>query len=251
MFGPSTFPKLARLCNTNLTTNGLVAVTLDWKSFDASIPAWLIRYAFEIVWSMSYWSDDQKRNAKWSKIDRTVFDYVVEYFINTKMMFKDGTVHQKNRGIPSGSLCTSFIGSLINLLVIQTLFRLQGLKPVKEFYLGDDGILYFKEKEFKKKFNMDLLVKHAKKYFNLTIHPDKISITKGQQNQKFLGYTFNGYKLIRPTQEWFEMSMYTEHKVHDIDTSSSRMFAYYILGGCNDVKFSEFFHFYFDYWDSH
>jgi len=49
---------------------------------------------------------------------------------------------------------------------------------------------------------------------------------------------FVGRRIERETKEWFEMSLYTEHKVPDIETSMSRLFAYYLIGGHNDSRFT-------------
>jgi len=78
-------------------TDGLFTVTLDWKGFDSTVPAWLIRLAFEIIWSLCIINEDA------APYYRRVFDFIVDSFINTRLMMPDGTTKQKNRGIPSGS----------------------------------------------------------------------------------------------------------------------------------------------------
>lgn len=51
-----------------------------------------------------------------------VFDFVRNYFINTKMMLPNSDIYQKADGIPSGSTFTSIIGSIVNMIVIDFLF---------------------------------------------------------------------------------------------------------------------------------
>jgi hypothetical protein len=41
--------RLAEIMNSDIESNGLTALTLDWKEFDASVPAWLIHKAFQII----------------------------------------------------------------------------------------------------------------------------------------------------------------------------------------------------------
>jgi len=71
-----------------------------------------------------------------------IYDYLIEYFINTKLMFPNGEVRKKSHGIPSGSNFTSLIGSVVNYLAIQTLFELMDIPVVKLNVLGDDGLVF-------------------------------------------------------------------------------------------------------------
>lgn len=115
-----------------------VGLTMDWKGFDHSIPATYIKIAFDIVWS-TYRFKNSKKKFKYKRI----FDYIVEYFINTRIMLGDGTVFLKNHGIPSGSAFTQLIGSIVNILSTRTLLRLQQISAMKDRYLGDDSYSYF------------------------------------------------------------------------------------------------------------
>lgn len=44
-----------------------------------------------------------------------IFDWVIDNFINSKIMLPDGTTYIKDHGIPSGSKLTSLLGTLIQL----------------------------------------------------------------------------------------------------------------------------------------
>lgn len=93
------------------------------------------------------------------------------------------------------------------------------------------------DRAYRRKFNVKRIISDAKKYFNLTLHPEKVKIVKSQKEATFLGYQFNGMRLIRPTKEWFERLLYPEKHVKNLPMSASRMYAFYLLGGCNDPDF--------------
>jgi len=86
-----------------LTNRHEVGLTLDWKGFDTTIPPFLIKHAFEVVWSCY---DFSSKGERYQKYFRTVFDFLIEYFINTPIMLSDGRVFKKSHGIPSGSSFT-------------------------------------------------------------------------------------------------------------------------------------------------
>ena len=77
---------------------GHSGLTLGWKGFDSSIPPFLIKKAFAIVWSIYRFE-----NKRLERHMRTLFDFIIEYFINTPIMLGDGTLYWKSHGIPSGS----------------------------------------------------------------------------------------------------------------------------------------------------
>lgn len=178
-----------------------------------------------------------------------IFDYLVEYFINTKLMFPDGSVRKKDHGIPSGSAFTSLIGSVVNYLVTTVLMKLLGLSIDRLHVLGDDGLLFVNEQSFEKNWNQDSYIRMAKVYFNMILHPDKIRIARSGGTCEFLGYKYNGSRIERPTLEWFKMATYVEDHVPSLAISASRMTAYYFLGGCNDREFSAFYHYFHTVWN--
>lgn len=155
-----------------------MAVTLDWSAFDSSIPRFLIYAAFDILRSMlrfdAYSLRGETIEGKIKSYQfKRLFDKIIKNFIYTKIMLPDGTVYQKEHGIPSGSQFTSLIGSIVNALVVNTLFRYYRINLDLMKFLGDDSHVRFKRtQEFK--FDLDLLIKDSLKYFNLTLNKDKV-----------------------------------------------------------------------------
>lgn len=121
----------------------------DYSKFDQTIPSWLIHECFNVV-----------RNA-YPKSEKKVIDWIEYNFIHTKIALPDGSVVEVNKGIPSGSNFTQFIGSLANYLMGLTyisstydgsfdrkkqltkldLTKTGGLNP-SMFVMGDDNLFF-------------------------------------------------------------------------------------------------------------
>jgi len=108
--------RLKDILNLPTEIKGKAGVTLDWSSFDSTIPVWLIHEAFDVIWSTYTFPSESIR-----KKFEPVFKYIKNYFIHTPIMLSDGVVWQKSHGIPSGSSFTQLVGSIVNILVTRTL----------------------------------------------------------------------------------------------------------------------------------
>jgi hypothetical protein len=142
-------------------------VSLDFKGFDASVPAFIVRDAFHLLRQL--FELTEKEQKEW--------DFVVDYFIHTPLMLY-GDVYQKHRGIPSGSCFTSIIGTLVNMLVCHYLCDVHGYEIVLEgsYWLGDDS--RFRVYDFRTgnvRIVGNNLVTTAST-IGMEIHPDKSSL---------------------------------------------------------------------------
>lgn len=151
----------------------------DWTNYDATVPAWLIRDAFEILRAQM----DFSRYYEWGvptdpdTLPR-LWDRIIYYFINTPMRFQDGLVVRKRQGVPSGSYFTNLIDSVVNAIVWH--YLLPGHRG-KRFYVGDDALL-----ELSKHEDLSVLAKTARDTFGFNLNTDKSSIGT---HVSFLGYT--------------------------------------------------------------
>uniref|UniRef100_A0A2V0RLS0 RdRp n=1 Tax=viral metagenome TaxID=1070528 RepID=A0A2V0RLS0_9ZZZZ len=80
----------------------------------------------------------------------------------------------------------------------------------------------------------------AQRMFGTIVSDDKMKVAKPGESASFIGYTLSGFKLVRPTMDWFLSAMCPERSVTDIKITASRLCMYYHLGGCNDELFSRF-----------
>jgi len=125
-----------RRTEVGAATNALgwypVVVSFDWSRYDATLPAFLISWCFDIMRS---WFND---------IPDSLWDVIVCYFITTPIVMPDGHVHVgKRNGVPSGSYFTSLVGSLANQILIGACASESGVTPSRMLVLGDDSIVAF------------------------------------------------------------------------------------------------------------
>jgi hypothetical protein len=109
-------------------------ISADFESFDSSVPAFLIRRVFSLIWSMF------DSSALDTKITRLIEDYFIHTPINLY-----GTVRQKHRGIPSGSCFTQIVGTLCNMVVYYYMCELVpdlNIDLTRSMWLGDDSRVF-------------------------------------------------------------------------------------------------------------
>lgn len=150
-------------------------ISLDYSHFDQSISNWLIRDAFEIVAS------------SFISMDEELYSIIVDDFINKNFVSGDGIVHSQ-KGVPSGSMFTQIIDSVVNRLMITTYF--QSIKEsVQMIVMGDDNLLYT---------NYPVVVSEIASYltknFGVVVNPDKTSYGETLDDPEFLSreWRFNG-----------------------------------------------------------
>nr|QZZ63313.1 hypothetical protein [Vespula vulgaris Partiti-like virus 2] len=123
--------------NTNLQRSrrrdpGSKFLMIDYTGFDNSIPAWLIRDVFDIVLSLFPHATIE---------DKRRFKFIVNYFINTSIQNMDGRRFQKWHGVPSGSMFTNAIDTMINFVVTRyCILKTTGEMPLFFNCFGDDSI---------------------------------------------------------------------------------------------------------------
>lgn len=208
----------------------------------------IIDFAFDIIhlcFDRSYknWVDKDGEVHHYPAKDYTpVFEFVREYFKKTRIMLPDGTILRKMHGIPSGSMFTQAIGCIANYVMITSLCLYFDIPIVDLCVLGDDS--HFRVDESVKVPVSDI-AHVAKLYFGMILSPEKVNIYPESGVRKFLGYTFNGTKPIRPMIEWFRRVLYPERAVQNLGVSASRVLGLLLIGGVNDEVYCDFCLYYF------
>jgi len=155
-------------------------------------------------------------------------------------MLPDGSCYKKSHGIPSGSFFTQIIGSIVNYIAVRALDFYNEWNGRRFKVLGDDSS--FLIPMGRGKVIPDRVAWQAWHFFGLTLKKEKLRIADRQSQRKFLGYEIQGYRYMRATEDWLAMVLYPERDVEFLEQACSRVFAFYLLGGCNDAVYCDFFH---------
>nr|UCR92552.1 MAG: RNA-dependent RNA polymerase [Partitiviridae sp.] len=170
-------------------------VCTDWKSFDKTIPPWLIRDAFSIIAELFdfghvldveglIWDVDPILSMRrWKRM--------VDYFVQTPVRTCKGDRYLVTGGIPSGSCWTNIIDSIINIIVTRWIvYETTGCFPADEIYLGDDAVLIIASGKVSLSDMADL----AEVNFGMNLSVEKSYVTTNTNNVHFLGYfNLGGY----------------------------------------------------------
>lgn len=114
---------------------------LKFKAFDKTVPAWLIKIAFDILFvRVNFAIFKDYRIADAERMIR-MWDIVADYFIDTPIRQRNGKRYQKHGGIASGSYFAQLIRSICNYIAVQyvCLKLFTDIESIKVF--GDDSLL--------------------------------------------------------------------------------------------------------------
>lgn len=107
-------------------------VSLDYSKFDQSISDWLIYDAFDIIRSCF---------GVLSEYDQKLWDAIVHDFVHKTFISDKGQVYS-HKGVPSGSMFTQIIDSLVNRVMIETYLLAMNIDG-QMMVMGDDNLLYY------------------------------------------------------------------------------------------------------------
>nr|UUV42340.1 MAG: putative RNA dependent RNA polymerase [Enontekio partiti-like virus] len=162
-------------------------ICMDFKSFDQTIPPWLIRIAFDILEECFTTSEVEDVDGVHRTNARAVareWRQIKHYFINTPLRMEDGTRYQKTGGVPSGSCFTNLIDSIVNLIVTRYVMRTcTGHNPSFLTVLGDDSVIATQGLV-----NLNDISRVTKEKFGMIVNVEKSYWTTRVDNVQFLGY---------------------------------------------------------------
>lgn len=155
-------------------------LTLDYSQYDQSISDWLIRAAFDVVRN-GFFMDPN--------FDERLFSLIREDFINKVFIDGEGHLVESHKGVPSGSMFTQIIDSIVNRLMILSYCYSKGISDVEMMIMGDDNII-FTNVEIDK----EDLASYLSFNFGVTVNPSKSSFGSSKEAPEFLSrvWTFDG-----------------------------------------------------------
>ena len=143
-------------------------ICFDYTQYDSTVPSWLIRDMFGLI--KPYF-----KRETWDTLD-----WVVDKFINTRIIMPDGKMLQKHKGIPSGSYFTQIIGTLCNIQTMLTAFIArygyeEAMRKLTShsgllmlMAMGDDNVVFSRGT-----IDVDWIVSYIYRNFGLEINKDK------------------------------------------------------------------------------
>lgn len=170
--------------------------SIDYSHYDQSISSWLISDAFDII-----------KAAFGPVFDAELLKIIQRDFVCKCFLDGHGKVVPARRGVPSGSMFTQIVDSIVNRLVIMTYLnsRGHGKHSYDMMIMGDDNIIFSKEK-----LDLDDLSSYLSHNFGLEVSPSKSNQATSKTNPKFLSrvWTFGGR--WRPDYELLAKLYYPE-----------------------------------------
>lgn len=173
--------------------------SIDWSKFDATVNRFEINTAFDLMKEKLYFPDFDTEMA---------FELCRQLFIHKKIAAPNNKIYWSHKGIPSGSYFTSLVGSIVNRLRIEYLWRLKfGRGPTIIYTLGDDSLVgddqYYPPDTF-----ADLAYP-----IGWIVNPDKTECSTNPGNVTFLGRTVKGSVNQRDLKKCIRLLMLPEYEV--------------------------------------
>lgn len=208
--------------------------SLDYSKFDQSISDWLINEAFNIVY----------HSFKKGSVDNELFNIIRSDFITKAFIDGEGQLRFSTKGVPSGSMFTQIIDTIVNRLMILSYmndYKVDGDMMI----MGDDNIIFSNEN-----FNLELCSAYLMRNFGVEMNPDKVSFGTKHDDPEFLSRTWKAGGGWRDLPTIVSKLCYPERfrNYNSGDTEVKLVFHSYILAYNSAMR--EFFNtemFYDDY----
>jgi hypothetical protein len=232
-------------------------VIMDYSKYDQCLPDFLIDDVFDIIASSfddNYVEHDGQviyQGYTGSRQSSNLWRYLKTYFTRTKLMLPDGTVIRKKHGVPSGSGFTAIVDTIANYILCHYFLNVtRSPRPIHEHYLGDDAELILHTHSVVTQATVNEWGLLATQFFGMTLNPTKTKVVTQSKDHKVIGYNARNRHLVRydehgdPDREWFKLLLYSENDVESLETSATRLYAYYILGGAFSQPFCEYYRYF-------
>lgn len=175
--------------------------SIDYSQYDASLPDWLIRDAFDLLYEVI--------NPMLAAQHRDLWKTLVQDFVVKTVIGEDGQTFILRHGVPSGSMFTNLIDSLCNYLMMLTYINSQGVlkEEVAINICGDDNLIFTNSP-----FDMEDFLSYVKHNFGVTGSADKCSHgTSRDDNPEYLSTVWTKQGRWRQPEELISKLLYPEY----------------------------------------
>lgn len=108
-------------------------ISIDYSKYDQSISRWLLYDAFMII---------REAYANDPLFDEELFKIVMNDFMDKTIIDGNGKQRPITKGVPSGSMFTQPIDSIVNKLMIDTYMISKGITNYEMIIMGDDNLIF-------------------------------------------------------------------------------------------------------------
>lgn len=154
-------------------------LSVDFSGFDRSLPATVIRFAFEL---MRYW---------FVSSDKAKIDWMERQFLNVGVVTPDGIYIGRDGGVSSGDGATNMVDSVAQLIMLFAAALDLGLTVRDVEVLGDDGIYSFDQE-----IDPEVFSEYYRQLYGMEISHDKGGYSRDMvmflQRMHLRGYRRNG-----------------------------------------------------------
>jgi hypothetical protein len=187
-------------------------ITLDYSNYDQTISDWLIREAFDVIREAFLLGEG-------NSFDEELFVIVREDFINKCFVDGDLQLVEAHKGVPSGSMFTQIVGSIVNRLMIETYLFSKGMDQHDMMIMGDDNIIFTNNEVDKKD-----LASYIRHNFGITVNDDKSAQATTKQNPEFLSREWRYLGVYREPNVLISKMLYPERfRVYDEELLDPKM----------------------------
>ncbi|UTQ50855.1 MAG: RNA-dependent RNA polymerase [Plant associated deltapartitivirus 6] len=197
-------------------------VAIDWSNFDATVATFEIHAAFDILKSMLTFPNVETEQC---------FEICRQLFIHKKIAAPDGSIYWSHKGIPSGSYFTSIVGSIVNRLRVEYIFRkAYNVGPKMCYTQGDDSLIGVDFRVDPEKLS-DIAAP-----LNWKLNPAKTEVSMYPEYVTFLGRTMYGGINQRDLKRCLRLLIFPEFPVPSGEISAYRAVSIAKdAGGTSDV----------------
>lgn len=184
--------------------------SIDYSGFDGTVSTQMIGLAFGIIRQMLTLSDEEQK----------VWERVCTYFATSPFLAPDGKVYKGRRGgVPSGSMFTQLVDSLVNAIAIEYATEMSGVTKYRYTVYGDDSWIICESREAP-----DELIRKFKNHvetLGLKMHgPEKTEYAAPDEAIVFCGHY--DIRRGRPLQDAVDKLCYPERPSKELTTREGK-----------------------------